>query len=201
MERLLARTIVAAVAVAALACGKSDREPGAAGEGEAEKAEAASEKAKAGEKAADAERGRKPAEAGERDVTKLSASHILVMHKDSKRPRAGANRTREEAKARIEEVAKKLAEGADFADLAREYSDCPSGERKGGDLGIFPAFRMVPEFSEATKKLGIGEVSGPVETPFGFHIIKRQEVEEVHARHILLMHDQSKRRLEAAART
>ena len=120
-----------------------------------------------------------PAEAGTAGVerpTKLSAAHILIMHKDSDRAPAGITRTKEEALALVQEIARKLeAEGADFAALAKEYSDCPSG-REGGDLGVFPPGDMVAPFSEATMKLTIGEVSDPVETRFGYHIIRRQNV-------------------------
>jgi peptidyl-prolyl cis-trans isomerase SurA len=126
-------------------------------------------------------------------VVKLSAKHILVMHNDSKRKPPGISRTKAEAEARIKEALEKLKGGAEFEKVVEEYSDCPSKER-GGDLGIFPSTRMAPEFSRATIALEEGGVSDPVETEFGFHIIKRQKIEEVHARHILIMHDESKRK-------
>jgi parvulin-like peptidyl-prolyl isomerase len=98
------------------------------------------------------------------------------MHKDSDRAPAEITRTKEEALALVQEIARRLeAEGADFAALAKEYSDCPSGSQ-GGDLGTFSPGQMVAPFSEATMKLGIGEVSDPVETQFGYHIIRRQQV-------------------------
>ena len=126
-------------------------------------------------------------------MVKLSASHILVMHNESKRKPATISRTKEEALARIKEAQKKLNEGADFAKIAEEYSDCPS-KSQGGDLGIFPSRAMAPEFSEATMALKEGQISEPVETDFGYHLIKRQKVEEVHVRHILVMHDESQRK-------
>jgi parvulin-like peptidyl-prolyl isomerase len=62
-------------------------------------------------------------------------------------------------------------EGVDFAERAKEKSDGPSA-RKGGDLGIFTHDRMVSEFSDAAFALKEGEISKPVKTKFGFHIIK-----------------------------
>jgi peptidyl-prolyl cis-trans isomerase SurA len=137
----------------------------------------------------------------ERSREKLSASHILVMHAEAKRKPPEITRTKDEAKKLADELYQKIKGGADFAELAKEHSDCPSGKRKGGDLGIFPAHRMAPEFTAGVKALEIGEVSAPVESPFGFHIIKRQKVEEVHARHILLMHEGSKRKPSSVTRT
>jgi peptidyl-prolyl cis-trans isomerase C len=74
--------------------------------------------------------------------------------------------TEEEAQAVIDE----LAEGADFAELAAERSVGPSGPN-GGQLGWFTAGMMVPEFEEAVFALEPGEVSEPVETQFGWHVI------------------------------
>ena len=62
--------------------------------------------------------------------------------------------------------------GADFAALAKEHSSCPSG-KQGGDLGEFGPGQMVPEFDKAVFSLEPGEISGVVETQFGYHIIKR----------------------------
>jgi peptidyl-prolyl cis-trans isomerase SurA len=134
-------------------------------------------------------------------MEKLSASHILLMHKESKRVPPTVTRSKDEAKKLADEIYKKLKGGADFADLAKEHSDCPSGKRKGGNLGIFPAARMAPEFTEGVKGITVGEITEPVETQFGYHIIKRQEVVEIHARHILLMHAESTRKPTSVTRT
>ncbi len=61
--------------------------------------------------------------------------------------------------------------GADFADLARQHSTCPSGQR-GGDLGEFSPGQMVREFDEVVFKEDVGAVHGPVKTQFGFHLIE-----------------------------
>jgi len=122
----------------------------------------------------------------------LSAAHILVMHKDSERVPTGITRTKEEALALAHEIAKKArAEDADFAALAKEHSDGPSASR-GGNLGVFPPDGMVKPFSAATIELAIGQVSEPVETKFGYHIIRRQE-SKVGANHILVMYKGSRK--------
>ena len=100
----------------------------------------------------------------------IDASHILVMHEDSTRSRE--TRTKEEALALIEKLQGELSEGADFADIAGINSDCPSNAN-GGSLGSFGKGMMVKEFEEAAFALEVGEVSGIVETDFGYHLIQR----------------------------
>jgi parvulin-like peptidyl-prolyl isomerase len=103
----------------------------------------------------------------------VGARHILISYKGAER--AEATRTKEEAKNLAEKVLKEAqAEDADFAALAKKYSDGPSGE-KGGDLGTFGKGKMAPPFEKAAFGLKVGELSGVVETKFGFHIIKRTE--------------------------
>ncbi len=109
------------------------------------------------------------------DPEKVAASHILISYKGADRASDKITRTKEEAKKRAAEVLEKAkAPDADFAALAKEYSDGPSSV-KGGDLGTFGKGQMHPNFEKATWKLKVGELSGIVETPFGFHIIKRTE--------------------------
>jgi len=112
-----------------------------------------------------------PAKRGE--LEEVGARHILVQHVDSKRRSEGITRTREAAKARAQECLLKLRAGADFTDLVTEYTDEPGGAERGGDLGLFPRGVMVESFTEAAFALKVGEISEVVETPFGFHIIKR----------------------------
>jgi len=66
----------------------------------------------------------------------------------------------------------KITEGTDFATLAQQHSSCPSKAR-GGDLGRFGAGQMVKSFEDATFALPVGEVSEPVQTQFGWHLIHR----------------------------
>ena len=64
-----------------------------------------------------------------------------------------------------------IEQGADFADLAREHSNCPSG-KKGGDLGEFGPGQMVPEFDAVVFNQEVGKPHGPVKTQFGYHLIE-----------------------------
>lgn len=69
-------------------------------------------------------------------------------------------------------VKTRLDKGEKFAEVAKQVSLCPSG-KKGGDLGTFTRGKMVKEFEKAAFELQKGQVSGPVKTQFGYHIIKR----------------------------
>jgi peptidyl-prolyl cis-trans isomerase C len=99
----------------------------------------------------------------------VNASHILIRVDSQEN---GAQKA--EARKKIDEVAKKLAAGEDFTELAKTYSDCPSSSN-GGDLGSFSRGQMVPEFEEVAFSMTPGEISPVVETNFGFHIIKVSE--------------------------
>ncbi len=105
---------------------------------------------------------------------KITASHILIAYKGAQRANPKVTRTKAQAKAEAEKIAKEAAKpGADFAELAKKHSDGPSGPR-GGDLGAFGKGQMVKPFADAAFALKPGEVtSAPVETGFGFHVIKR----------------------------
>lgn len=69
------------------------------------------------------------------------------------------------------DLKKQIAEGADFAELAKEHSSCPSGA-EGGALGTFGPGQMVKEFDEVVFSAPVGEVQGPVKTQFGFHLVE-----------------------------
>ncbi len=103
-------------------------------------------------------------------MSQVRASHILLMYAGSMR--STASRSKGEAQSLIDELKTKVEGGADFASLAKQHSDCPS-KAQGGDLGSFGKGQMVPEFEKATLALAIGGTSGVVETPFGFHLIRR----------------------------
>lgn len=85
---------------------------------------------------------------------KVRASHILVS-------------TEDEAK----DLYEKLQNGADFTELAMEHSQCPS-KRDGGDLRFFGRGMMVKPFEDAAFNLEVGQISEPVQTQFGWHLIK-----------------------------
>lgn len=100
----------------------------------------------------------------------VRASHILLMYAGSSR--SSATRSKDEALTQIEALAERIGGGEDFAEVAQEISDCPSGKR-GGDLGSFGRGQMVKEFEEAAFGLAVGETSGVIETDFGYHLIQR----------------------------
>jgi peptidyl-prolyl cis-trans isomerase C len=88
-------------------------------------------------------------------VTQINASHILV-------------KTEDEAK----KILERLKKGEDFAQLAKKYSIDTVSAKNGGELGYFSRGQMVPEFEAAASRLKPGEISRPVKTKFGYHIIK-----------------------------
>jgi parvulin-like peptidyl-prolyl isomerase len=101
-------------------------------------------------------------------------SHILIRFKGSSVPLKPNQKdlTDEEALAKAQDLRKKILAGADFATLAKAESDDTGSGTKGGDLGTFKHGQMVPAFDQAAFSLPVGEVSEPVKTPFGYHIIK-----------------------------
>jgi len=101
---------------------------------------------------------------------RVKASHILIKL-DAADPNMDPNESGAKAKAKAEDLLKQIKAGADFAELAKANSDCPSSER-GGDLGFFSRGQMVPPFEEAAFTLEVGQVSDIVQTQFGYHIIK-----------------------------
>jgi peptidyl-prolyl cis-trans isomerase D len=92
----------------------------------------------------------------------VHARHILI-----KVPEGADPATRDEARKKIEEIEKKLKDGADFAKLASEKSEDEGSAKQGGDLGFFGKGRMVKPFEEAALALSPGETSGIVESPSG----------------------------------
>lgn len=111
----------------------------------------------------------------------VDISHILMQVKPSEEAQMKAYK-------KAEMILKKLKEGADFAKLAMEYSDDPASAKRGGDLGWTKRGDLVPEFENVAFNLKDGEISGIVQTQFGFHIIQLLERrgERIHTRHILI---------------
>ncbi|MCA1039375.1 peptidylprolyl isomerase [Bacillus infantis] len=97
---------------------------------------------------------------------------------DNYKPEIKARHILVEDEKTAKEVKKKLDEGAKFEDLATEYSKDPGSAANGGDLGWFGAGKMVPEFEEAAYALDVNEISEPVKTEHGYHIIQTTEKKE-----------------------
>ena len=87
-------------------------------------------------------------------MTTAAARHILVSTEES-----------------CQSLKEQIEGGADFADLAKEHSQCPSGS-KGGDLGTFSQGQMVPEFDQVVFNEALNTVHGPVKTQFGYHLLE-----------------------------
>ncbi|NLB69051.1 MAG: hypothetical protein GX804_05140 [Lentisphaerae bacterium] len=102
-------------------------------------------------------------EAGKSPET-VSAAHILVM--------VDEDTPEDIAKIKIDDIYQQLEEGADFAELAEELSDCPSGQRAGGSLGMFGRGQMVKEFEDAAFSQEIGIIGKPFKSSFGYHIVR-----------------------------
>ncbi len=103
---------------------------------------------------------------------RVRASHILITVAET-----DTEITREQKKAKIDDLHAQLVAGADLAALAMANSDCPSKD-KGGDLGFFGRGQMVKPFEDAAYALDVGQISPVVETQFGYHVIKVTEKEE-----------------------
>jgi peptidyl-prolyl cis-trans isomerase C len=108
------------------------------------------------------------------DFEQLHARHILIRMKGSTVPVKPGEKdlTDEEALAKAQELEKRIKAGEDFSKLAGAESDDAKTAINGGDLGTFGHGSMVPSFDEAAFKLATGQVSEPVKSQFGYHIIK-----------------------------
>jgi hypothetical protein len=108
------------------------------------------------------------------DYLQVKARHILIRFKGSSVPlkKDAKELTEEEALAKAQEIRKKLVDGADFATLAKAESDDAGSGANGGDLGTFGHGRMVPAFEKVAFTIPVGELSEPVKSQFGYHIIK-----------------------------
>jgi peptidyl-prolyl cis-trans isomerase C len=113
------------------------------------------------------------------DYDQIHARHILIRMKGSTVPLKPGQKdlTPEEALAKAEDLEKRLKGGEDFAKLAAAESDDAGASMKGGDLPPFTHGQMVAQFEEAAFKLAPGQISEPVKSPFGYHIIKVESKE------------------------
>ncbi|MDD5544247.1 MAG: peptidyl-prolyl cis-trans isomerase [Acidobacteriia bacterium] len=113
-----------------------------------------------------------------KDYQEVKASHILIRAKGSPAPLPAGKKdlTPEEAKAKADEIYTQVTQpGADFAAVAKAESYDQGSAAKGGELGTFRHGQMVKEFEEAAFSMNPGDISHPIKTQFGFHIIKVDE--------------------------
>lgn len=101
---------------------------------------------------------------------RIRARHILLRRSSESTPEELAT-----LKQKIEAIRERITKGEDFASVATEVSEDPGSKHQGGDLGFFAREQMVPEFAEAAFGLSVGDVSEPVETNFGYHLIRVEE--------------------------
>ncbi|RMX14855.1 molecular chaperone SurA [Vandammella animalimorsus] len=130
----------------------------------------------------------RPIDAGQQLPDAINLGHVLVIVPEKATPAQQA-----QYKQRIEQAASQLAQGRDFAEVAREFSDAGEASR-GGELGLRPVTQYPELFLQATAGRAIGEVAGPIRSGAGYHLLKVLErqaggagmVMQNHARHILI---------------
>lgn len=129
-------------------------------------------------------------EAYERLQKEVKAAHILITCDENASPEDTLR-----AYNQVLELRKKIEAGQKFEDLAQQFSQDPSAKDNKGNLGYFSAFRMVYPFESAAYKTKVGEISKPVRTRFGYHLVKvidiRENRGEVTVAHIMIMKPQS----------
>lgn len=127
-------------------------------------------------------------EAYDRTIEELNASHILIKLSAHASPKDTL-----EVYNKLMQARKEVLDGADFAAIAKKYSQDPSAKKNGGNLGFFNAFSMVYPFENAAYKTEVGQVSMPFKTNFGYHIVKviekRTSNGEVKVAHIMIKKD------------
>lgn len=111
----------------------------------------------------------------------VHAQHILICYRGVEL--CDRDTSKDEARAKVEELAQ-IATADNFEPLAREHSTEPGAEERSGDLGFFPQGAMVKPFEDAVFAMRDGEIKGPIETQFGFHLIRKIEERPVVAYHV-----------------
>ena len=120
---------------------------------------------------------------------KVRARHILFRLEPD-----ATEEQKQEVRKKAEEILEKVHQGKDFAAMAEKYSEGPTSS-KGGDLGYFSAGQLVKPFEDAVMAMKKGEVTGPVQTQFGYHIIKVEDIKEARTKPLDEVRDQIKENL------
>lgn len=117
----------------------------------------------------------------------VGASHLLVAHRHAAGARPEMTRTRDQARRRAGHLVRLArARGADFAELARRFTDDSKSAMDGGDLGAVCPGQLHPAVEQAAFSMGLGQVSDPVESCYGFHVVMRHPPSEVQAAEIVI---------------
>jgi parvulin-like peptidyl-prolyl isomerase len=130
----------------------------------------------------------------------VAVSDILFSYKGARGARAETSRGREQARAAAEQALRRIRAGARFEDVARASSDSPFRER-GGYIGVLETRRLYPSLRRAFAVLAEGSVSDVVESPIGFHILRREKLESVTISHVLYLYRGSHRAPERVTRS
>ncbi len=121
---------------------------------------------------------------------RVAIRHIVIAWDGARAAPLGTSMDRKEAEARATSLRQELLDGADMAALAKEHSSDGSA-RRGGFLGSSDPGGWVPAFSEAAFSLPLHGISPVVETPFGFHVLRREPLQEVRLMHMMVQHKEA----------
>jgi parvulin-like peptidyl-prolyl isomerase len=128
---------------------------------------------------------RAPESAAPAPDDRFAASNILVAYAGAKKAAASVTRTKEEARALADQLYARIAAGEEFGAVADEYADGPE-RGHGGRLGVFVAAKMLPAIARTVAGLAEGAVAKPVESEMGFHILRRDKIEELYIAEIVV---------------
>jgi hypothetical protein len=109
------------------------------------------------------------------EPAKITVKHVLVRFAGAKNAPADVKRTKEQACLRAMEARDKVRDGADWADVVKEYSEEPGAATRDGLVGVNERKDMAKPFADAAFELGVNQMSDVVETEFGFHVLLRKE--------------------------
>jgi parvulin-like peptidyl-prolyl isomerase len=171
--------LAAAFGVSLWACG----EPGAPSKEEPKASVPSAASGREGSGSAGATRASKPP--APRSDERYAASNILIAYAGAEKAAPSVTRTKEEAKALAEDLYAKIEAGSDFGALADRYSDGPERGHQGR-LGVFSAAKMLPAIADTVAGLAEGKIAPPVESPMGYHLVRRDRIEEIYVAEIVV---------------
>lgn len=126
-----------------------------------------------------------PAASAEPRETKYAATEVLIAHVGAAGARSSVTRTEADAHTRAIEIWRRATAGESLEALAKEQSDGSEGPR-GGAIGTYRTGTMIPAFEQAIAAIEVGAITAPFQTPFGWHVARRDAVVEITARQVLV---------------